>query len=417
MGNVQLRSLITFVATAATLTAAPSRRPETTAFANGRWFVNGEFVRGTRYVKDGHFVDGRPPAIDQTIDLHDRFVVPPFGEAHNHNTTAAQLTRYFDQGIFYVKNPDNFPADRAAAGRINTPSTVDVRYANGGLTSPGGHPISIIDAGIARGTMSEQDGDGSFYYGLVDRADLDRRWPGILALKPDFIKVYLLYSEQFAERRSDPRARGWRGLDPALLPDVVARAHAAHLRVSAHVESAFDFALAVDNGVDEVNHLPGFRGPAPGMQVHTGLFDISEPLAKRAAARGTVVVTTVSGIEELPAALAGVRAAAEGLFRTSLRRLHAAGVRLAIGSDRYEFTALDEAQYLHRLGVFNNRTLLTLWCENTAATILPHRRVGKIDAGAEASFLVLDGNPLDDFDAVTRIVMRVKQGVMATGAE
>ncbi len=78
-----------------------------------------------------------------------------------------------------------------------------------------------------------------------------------------------------------------------------------------------------------------------------------------------------------------------------------------------EFTALDEATYLHTLGVFDSRTLLTLWCDNTARTILPGRRVGRIETGSEASFLVLSDNPIERFYAVTHIAMRVKQGVIA----
>jgi len=384
------------------------------AFTNGHWFEDGAFIAGTRHVRGGRFVDAPPAAaVSSTIDLGGRFAVPPFGEAHNHNTSQAQLEKYFAQGIFYIKNPNSFPGDRArAAGLVNTPSTPDVVFAGGGLTSPGGHPISIVERGIARGTMTQADGDGAFYYGIADRASLARRWPVILAGKPDFIKVYLLFSEAFRTRRTDAKARGWIGLDPALLPDVVTRAHAAGLRVSAHVESAADFALAVDAGVDEINHLPGFRGPAPDVPVTPGLFEIPDAVARRAAARHTVVVTTVSGAEELPKEHP-LRRIVEAHVVTALRRLHDAGVTIALGSDRYEFTSLDEARYLQALGVFDNVTLLRLWCENTAATILPNRRVGKIEVGAEASFLVLDGNPIEDFDAVTRITMRVKQGVIA----
>lgn len=384
------------------------------AFANGFWFANGAFVAGTRYVAGGRFVDAAPAAISRTIDLAGRFVVPAFGEAHNHNTGTAQLAKYFSQGIFYVKNPNSFPGDRAkAASLINTPSTPDVVFAGGGLTSLGGHPSTIIDRGISRGTMTERDGEGAFYYGIADRADLGRRWPEILAGKPDFIKVYLLFSEAFATRRSDVKARGWRGLDPALLPEVVNRTHAAGLRISAHVESAADFELAIDAGVDEVNHLPGFRGPAPDVSLTPQLFDITDTLAQRAAAKHTIVVTTASGAEELPKE-DPLRKVVEAHIVKSLRRLHEAGVPIALGSDRYESTSLDEARYLRTLGVFDNATLLRLWCENTVATIFPNRHVGKIETGAEANFLVLDGNPIEDFDAVTRVRMRVKQGVVAS---
>ena len=395
MGKTVIGLIVAIVLVIAAIAGANARTQDTTgaiAFVNGHWFANGAFVAGTRFVAGGRFIDAAPAAISRTIDLGGRFVVPPFGEAHNHNTSKAQLAEYFSQGIFYVKNPNSFPEDRArAAGLINTPSTPDVVFAGGGLTSPGGHPSSIIDRGILRGTMSEKDGEGAFYFGIVDRADLERRWPLIVAGKPDFIKVYLLFSEAFATRRSDAKAHGWRGLDPALLPEVVNRAHAAGLRVSAHVESAADFELAVDAGVDEVNHLPGFRGPAPGMTVTPQLFDITDALAKRAAAKKTIVVTTVSGAEELPKE-DPLRKLVEALIVKSLRRLHEAGVPIAIGSDRYEFTSRDEARYLRTLGVFDNATLLRLWCENTVATIFPKRHVGKIESGAEASFLVLDGN-------------------------
>lgn len=99
-----------------------------------------------------------------------------------------------------------------------------------------------------------------------------------------------------------------------MLPDVVRHAHAADLRVFAHVESAADFGLAVEAGVDEVNHLPGFRGPAPDMPLDVRVYEIAEDVARRAAARGVVVVTTLSGIEEIDPAgpMASLRKDAEG---------------------------------------------------------------------------------------------------------
>jgi imidazolonepropionase-like amidohydrolase len=53
---------------------------------------------------------------------------------------------------------------------------------------------------------------------------------------------------------------------------------------------------------------------------------------------------------------------------------------------------------------------LKIWCENTPATIFPKRRIGYLKEGYEASFLVLAGNPLEDFNHTGKIEMRVKQG-------
>ena len=52
--------------------------------------------------------------------------------------------------------------------------------------------------------MKPEDGDGRFFYALTDSTDFERRWPRILASKPDFIKVILVYSEEHARRANDP---------------------------------------------------------------------------------------------------------------------------------------------------------------------------------------------------------------------
>jgi imidazolonepropionase-like amidohydrolase len=88
------------------------------------------------------------------------------------------------------------------------------------------------------------------------------------------------------------------------------------------------------------------------------------------------------------------------------------GVPLAIGSDSYRQTSLAEALNLHRLGVFDNLTLLKMWCETTVRTIFPERKIGRLKNGYEASFLVLRDNPLRDFANVRSIDKRFKQGVL-----
>src|SRR4051812_48908407 len=85
----------------------PARR--TSAFVNGRWFNGTAFVAATFYSVDGVLTSKPPAHVDDTFDLTGRFVVPPFGEAHNHNGdgSAAIVQRYLKDGIYYVKNPNN----------------------------------------------------------------------------------------------------------------------------------------------------------------------------------------------------------------------------------------------------------------------------------------------------------------------
>ena len=56
-------------------------------------------------------------------------------------------------------------------------------------------------------------------------------------------------------------------------------------------------------------------------------------------------------------------------------------------------------------------TLLKMWTETTAQTIFPGRKIGELREGYEASFLALEGNPLDDIMNVHRIKLRFKQGM------
>ena len=413
-------SSATVPATAVSTARVPAGTGRTLALVNGRWLVGDRFVSVTRYVVDGTLRDRPRGGPDSTLDLNGGFVVPPFGEAHNHNVEAssparvdALITRYLRDGVFYVENPNVLPRSRTAlATKVNTPTSVDVIFANGGLTSSGGHPLEIVRRNIARGGMTAADGDGEFYWEIDNAADLARRWPAILAQHPDFIKVYLLYSEEYERRRTDSSAVGWRGLDPALVPDVVRRAHAASLRVAAHVETAADFRAAISAGVDQVAHMPGFRGDERVQLPDPARYTLTDDDARDAARRRVVVVTTLGGAGELDPAGADslTRRALDSLHRRNLRTLRRAGVRLAVGSDAYRDDSKAEVRYLHSLGVFSNTALVQLWSQDTPRAIFPGRAVGRLDIGDEASFLVLACDPLARFACTDSIRWRMKDG-------
>jgi imidazolonepropionase-like amidohydrolase len=283
---------------------------------------------------------------------------------------------------------------------------------NGGLTGSGGHPIEIVSP--QRG-FEPNDGEGGFYYVIDNAADFERKWPSIKAGQPDFIKTYLLYSEEYAKRRDDKTYDGWKGLDPAVLPEIVRRAHREGLRVSTHVETAADFHNAVVAGVDEINHLPGFRPERNDIANYTNLdrYRISEADAKLAGRKQIVVVTTIG--ETVDQTFnekqdERVRLAVRAMLVQNLNLLRKHHVSIAIGSDSFRQTALNEALSLARLQAFDNLTLLKMWCEATAATIFPKRKIGYLRDGYDANFLVLTANPLADFANVKTIELRIKQG-------
>jgi hypothetical protein len=388
------------------------------AFVGGRWFTGFAFEERTVYAVDGVLTFQPPARVDSTIHLAGGYVVPPFGEAHNHNVeysphVARTIRQYLRDGVFYVKNPNNLPRTRhPLAGTVNIPTSIDVVFANGGLTVAGGHPLPLVQRNIERGVWTDADAHGAFYFLVNDEEELRRVWEGVLADRPDFLKTFLLYSEEYAGRKDDPAYLGWKGLDPALLPAIVRRAHQAGLRVSTHVETAADFHHALLAGVDEIAHMPGFRGDSAVQLPDPAVFEISAADARLAARLGTVVVTTVGGVRGIdpagPDSL--LRARFDRLHARNLRLLREHGVRLALGSDDYGDTSVGEAMYLHGLGVFDNLALLKLWAEATPRAIFPGRKLGCLQQGCEASFLVLRADPIVDFGHVRDIALRVKQG-------
>lgn len=395
------------------------------ALVNGRWLAGRGFVERTMYVERGAFTHRRPVSVDSVIDLGGRFVVPPFGEAHNHNiegAPAATVKAYLEAGIFYVKDPCSFPeAKRNAVGMLNVPTSVDAMFAGGCITGPEGHPIGLVRRNIARGGFKADDGDGRFLHLVTDSADFERRWPAILRAGPDFIKTILVYSEEHLRRRADSRYVNWHGLDPSVLPLVVRRAHAAGLRVSSHVESAADFRVALSAGVDEINHLPGFRPDRDAMESLRGdlaRYRIAPSDARRAARDRVVLVTTLSGMINLLALGdssgldAAARARVRGLYVANLRLLRSSGALIAVGSDEFRSHSVNEALALRSLGVFTDAELLTMVSITTPRAIFPARRLGCFDTGCEASFLALRDDPIADFANVRRIEVRMKQGVL-----
>lgn len=380
------------------------------AFEGGRWFDGSTFSERTWYAIGGTLTSVRPARVDSTVDLSGLWIVPPFGEAHNHNVDDNGLDetirRYVEDGIFYVKNPGSIPRFIAEARpRVADPGTIDVTFAQGGWTGPGGHPLGLFRRNLERGVFVEDDGEGAFFRVVTTPAGVEAKWDDFLADDPDFVKLYLLYSEGPASMQVD----GWRGLDPSVARAIVDRAHARGLRVSAHVETAADFRHALAAGVDEIAHLPGFRPGPEGRLAEPEVYRLDADDAARAAEMGVVVVTTASFVGDPEPADETGRTWREIVLH-NLRTLHEGGVPLAVGSDRYGTTSRGEAEWLAGTGVFTNLEMLRTWTGSTPRTIYPTRRIGRFADGWEASFLALRRNPLDDFAATGEIVHRFKQG-------
>ena len=389
---------------------------------------------------------------------HDRpggsWIVPPFAEAHNHNITGWEhdaveernrkvISKYVADGVFYVKIQGSFPLTDALRRRlpINRPGTPDVAFAQTFLTATGGHPIALHEQFLLPGGTTRdwprrrsttrctspsiqrptwrQSGRASWRFGQTS----SRRTSG----SPRSLR----------SGRTIPRYFGRKALDPALLPRIVRKAHASNLQVSAHVASGADFHNALAAGVDEIVHVPAAQAVREVeeriQQLASGSLDAqaiqeiaaaltrfnpadpsSLPLrgedARLAARRGTVVITTFA-LAATARARPEFQSAWRAIEAATLRLLNNHGVVLAVGSDNPADSSVLEADHLQSLGVLDNLTVLKMWTEATPKAIFPNRRIGSLREGYEASFLALEGSPLENWQNVRRIKVRFKQGV------
>lgn len=418
--NIYLGLILVFFATSNVFS-----QTKTYEFTNGQWFDGKTFKRQTMYSIDGVFAKKKPNKIDESVDLQNGFVIPPFADAHCHHFDGAynvdqQVKMYLKDGIFYAKvQTDVRSGALEVKAKVNQPNSVDVSYSHGALTHTFGHGIEIYEA-LALGYYFDRKvydskiaeiaasriRDNDAYYIIDTAEDLEKKWQKILDGKPDFIKIYLLTSEDFEQKRKNiPNIPlGSIGLDPKLVPLIVQKAHAAKLRVSAHVDTVTDYRVALSGGVDEMAHLPGYY------------VDSKDNLEKYLLTEKDVKATVKRKVWIIPAPIfygeidAKSREKTDIGLKANFTLLKTYKAKIAIGSDRYGSTPLDDVFHLQKLGVFSNLEILKMWTEDTPQTIFPNRKLGKLKQSYEASFLVLQDNPIKDFAKIKNIKFRFKQG-------
>ena len=386
---------------------------KTIKLVNGNWFDGKTFKKRTVWLKDGliNFND-MERRVDTIINLSGNYIIPPFAEAHNHNLESRheldkRIKSYLDNGVFYVKLLSTIKKRiQAVMHNYNNPTGLDVSMAHAPLTAKDGHPMGVrkryLNFGYYSGMFNSLE--ELEFHGFVtinDKKDLVNKWKKVISTSPDFIKIMLLYSEEYEKRKDDTLYFARKGLNPKLVSEIIKRAHKSDLRVSAHVETAYDFHVAVKSGIDEIAHLPEISNGQP-----ITIEDI-----KLAKEKNVIIVTTASLVLKRQN-----RPDYKQLVKNivlNLKLLRAEGVMLAIGSDQYNGNSTEEFDFLYQLNVFSNLELLRMWTVNAAKTIFPHRKIGELKEGYEASFLVLDKNPIKDIANVyENISMRIKQGVI-----
>lgn len=188
----------------------------------------------------------------------------------------------------------------------------------------------------------------------------------------------------------------------------VEEAHAAGKTACAHAHGTRAIKNAVRAGVDSVEHGYLIDDEGIELMLERGTFLV----ATSSAVRNVVRHGTAAGIR--PHVVAKAESAIEQHVE-GFKRAYKAGVRMAMGTDSgVPFTDhgnnLDELVHLVEMGVppMEAITIATL---NSARLLKMDDRIGSLEAGKRADFVVVDGDPLGDI-AILQDRSRILEVVM-----
>ena len=262
--------------------------------------------------------------------------------------------------------------------------------ANQGISVPGGHmagsvavAADSVDAALKQLSVAEQQ-------------------------KVDLIKLMITGGVLDAKEKGVP---GELKMPPEMVRAVCEQAHKKGYLVSAHVESPQGVRVALENGVDSIEHGA----------------DVDEEVIQLFKDRGAFLCTTLS--PALPYALFdrsitnateveqfNGNVVFEGIIACAKAAL-ANDIPVVLGNDvgcpwitQYDFWR--ELYYFHKyVGVSNRFALYTATCRSAQMAGIGDK-TGTIEKGKTADLIVTENNPLEDLRALRRVEMVVARGTL-----
>lgn len=372
-------------------------------------------------ISEGVFIDPDGVCDEATrIDVAGKFLTPPYANAHHHITNANDQSgwTFLEHGVFYVWNPNfiSSASEDGAAEYYARTDTYDVRVSMGGVTEPGGHPEKLYVETLAQFVYPGMEFDdfykNAFHYGRTS-TEIDAALDLLVQQGADFVKTYLLYSEEYELRREDDAYYGLKGLNPDKMPYLVKAAHDRNLPVAVHVQTRNDVRAAVDAGVDILAHLPAYT--PEDVESEAERITLGAADAKHISDAGVLSVPTYALAvyhyqrqhEEGNVDLA-LKDRHYAIQASNLRLLADAGAAILTGTDAATHI-YDEAKHWVAIeGLTVAQALKSVY--QTGPYLFPNRKIGVVAPGYEADFLILSADPSLDIENLKTIETRVKGG-------
>ena len=284
-----------------------------------------------------------------------------------------------------VADFDTIIRDAAAAGKILAPR---VLASNMAVSVPGGHMA------------------GSLAYEAKSAEETVLYVEKIAEEKPDLIKLMITGGVMDAEVVGEP---GVLRMQPELVRAACERAHALGMKVAAHVESPEGVRVALENGVDSIEHGAKPTEEILQLMKDRGAFQIStiSPALPYALFDRNISHATYEQQENGKVVFDGIVSMAKACL--------AAGIPVGLGTDT-------GCPYITHYDMWRELHYFAKYCGVTpafalySATLLNAQlagigdRTGSIEKGKSADLIVCKENPLQSFSALRTLSMVVKEG-------
>lgn len=375
--------------------------------------TTGRAAEGDVLVEDGRIVDvGTGLDADEAVDCSSGYVSPGFFDCHVHVildnpsqmhivetpfslqffSAAANLRKTLDAGITSIRDAGGADAGIKEAVQRGMIAGPRMQLSIIMLSQTGGHGDDWSICGADVPFFVPHPGRPS---GVVDGPDeVRRRVREIIRAGADVIKIAT--TGGVLSPRDDPRHAHFRDAEIAVMTE---EATAAGLHVMAHAQGAGGIKAALRSGVRSIEHGVFLDDEAIEMMLHHGAWLVPTLHAPRA-----VIAAADAGLPIPKASVDKARFVAEAHV-DSVRRAHAAGVRIAMGTDcgvGAHGTNLEELELMVEAGLSPIDAMHAT--TGSAAELLDvSSDRGTIRPGLRADLVVVDGDPEDVGDLGSRV--------------
>lgn len=421
----------------------------------------------TVVIKDGLISDvlpsgGKLPANATVIDGRGKFLLPGLVDSHIH---------FFQSGGLYTR-PDAIdlrkhkPYEFECAQNKNAMPDVLKRYLKNGITT-------VIDPGATIGLLKKRqefastDFAPTIYmsgpllttyepkvykdlgddapFNLISSAESARDFVRKqIPHRPDFIKIWFITQAEGLTAEAGAR----KNLES--VKAAIDEAHKSNLKVAIHATERLTAQLAVENGCDFLVHsvedellsddfIKLIKSKnvivCPTLMVHNGyantfgqrlnaskhVIERSDPhqlgsLLDLKHLSDTAVVLSYKKRATSDAYLQHVKSGNE-ISLQNLKKLSDAGVTIATGTDAGNIGTLHASSYLDevllmRQSGMSNWKILEASTINGAKVLGKQKEFGSISKGRKANLLLLDANPIENIENITKINRVINKGVV-----